>query len=101
MRRLVLLCCAAVLVGCAKKESTPAADTTAAAEQGNQDPVTGLHNSDQASRPWELPWRAGLSVFSSVAHELPACTGSLQDHGLPALRPERGSASGRGARALA
>jgi len=31
MRRLVLLCCAAVLVGCAKKEAEPAADTTAAA----------------------------------------------------------------------
>ncbi|HEV8612233.1 MAG TPA: hypothetical protein VGQ73_01910 [Gemmatimonadales bacterium] len=30
MRRLVLLGCAAVLVGCAKKESQPAADTTAA-----------------------------------------------------------------------
>lgn len=30
MRRLVLLSCAAVLVGCSKQESQPAADTTAA-----------------------------------------------------------------------
>ena len=31
MRRLVLLCGAAIVVGCAKKEAEPAADTTAAA----------------------------------------------------------------------
>ena len=31
MRRLVLLCSAAILVGCAKKEAEPVADTTAAA----------------------------------------------------------------------
>ena len=31
MRRIVLFCCVAVLAACAKKDATPAADTTAAA----------------------------------------------------------------------
>ncbi|HEY8166308.1 MAG TPA: hypothetical protein VIF83_12200 [Gemmatimonadaceae bacterium] len=52
MRRFAFICCAAVLVGCAKSENPPAADTMAAAQPTPQ-PAAGISLADIAGK-WKF-----------------------------------------------
>ena len=92
MRRLVLLCCAAVLVGCAKKEAEPAADTTAAA------PAPMMLTAADVAGKWHAVVMTETSDSVIVEYDLTATAadtgGVMQLPNRPAMTPTRVMFSG-------
>ena len=80
MRRLGLLCCAAVLVGCAKKESEPAADTTAAA------PAPAMLMAADVAGKWHVVVMGETSDSVLTMYEM---TATASDTGWKVMLPNR------------
>jgi len=80
MRRLVLLCCAAVLVGCAKPEAEPAADTTAAM------PAPVMLTAADVAGKWHMVVMGETSDSVLVEYDL---TATAADTGWTILLPNR------------
>lgn len=86
MRRLVLLCCAAVLVGCAKKEAEPAADTTAAA------PAPMMLTAADVAGKWHVVITAETSDSVLTEYDM---TATAADTGWAVMLPNRPSMTPR------